>query len=200
MSAAGIVRLPSSHTNVRAIREISKFKQETGARSLSPQQSKQFANDLVASESTVVRIDQYIGDKSVHNIGVTHAEHDALSELPEDDDETLEERLKRADDAHALIANALQALPNREAHIISTRYLREKKLTLRELASELGISCERVRQLEQNALKKLGVTVREQPKPAESCPEDERALRRAKYAREVRLHEFREARRKGWRK
>jgi len=50
---------------------------------------------------------------------------------------------------------ALDKLPERERRIIEQRFLREKPLTLQELADEYGISRERVRQLEQNALRRL---------------------------------------------
>lgn len=50
---------------------------------------------------------------------------------------------------------AFQNLDERSREIIQRRWLTEKKATLHELADQFGISAERVRQLEQNALKKL---------------------------------------------
>ena len=54
-----------------------------------------------------------------------------------------------------LIVRALQALSQRERTIIAGRYLAELAKTRDALARELGISAERVRQLEQKALEKL---------------------------------------------
>lgn len=54
-----------------------------------------------------------------------------------------------------LIARALKALSQRERTIITGRYLAELAKTRDALARELGISAERVRQLEQKALEKL---------------------------------------------
>jgi RNA polymerase sigma-32 factor len=54
-----------------------------------------------------------------------------------------------------LIARALTALSQRERAIIMGRYLAELAKTRDALARELGISAERVRQLEQKALEKL---------------------------------------------
>lgn len=54
-----------------------------------------------------------------------------------------------------LIARALTALSQRERTIIKGRYLAELAKTRDTLARELGISAERVRQLEQKALEKL---------------------------------------------
>jgi len=142
-----------------------------------------------------VRIEQWLGDRSLHSAGTAQEKEVAPEDLPEVDDESSDERIARETETRARITTALQTLPNREAHIISARYLRDTKATLGELASELGISAERVRQLEQNALKKLGAALVESPR---TPPQDEdRALRRAKYARDCRIAEFRDARRKG---
>jgi len=54
-----------------------------------------------------------------------------------------------------LIARAMKALSQRERAIIAGRYLAELAKTRDALARELGISAERVRQLEQKALAKL---------------------------------------------
>lgn len=54
-----------------------------------------------------------------------------------------------------LIENALRALPRREARIIRARYLADAVPTREALARELGISTERVRQLELRALAKI---------------------------------------------
>lgn len=53
------------------------------------------------------------------------------------------------------IAEALTVLSPRELHIIQTRRLTEEGVTLEALGSELGISKERVRQIEHQAMKKL---------------------------------------------
>ncbi|MDP1555867.1 MAG: sigma-70 family RNA polymerase sigma factor, partial [Hyphomonas sp.] len=53
------------------------------------------------------------------------------------------------------IAEALKALNPREMHIISKRRLAEESMTLEALGAELGVSKERVRQIEHQALGKL---------------------------------------------
>lgn len=54
------------------------------------------------------------------------------------------------------LENALVSLDPRSKRIIEARWLREKDhATLHELSAELGVSAERVRQIEQKALKKM---------------------------------------------
>ena len=55
--------------------------------------------------------------------------------------------------------HALGDLDDRSRDILARRWLAEEKSTLHELAAEYGISAERIRQLEQNAMKKLRVAL-----------------------------------------
>lgn len=56
---------------------------------------------------------------------------------------------------HAKLMLAFRELDSRAREIVQQRWLVDKKVTLHELARQFGISAERVRQLEKNALKKL---------------------------------------------
>jgi len=90
-------------------------------------------------------------------------------ELAEGDDYSLLDILpdRRPSQEHLLIAReerhllgertrmALEGLPSRERQIVEQRILSETPRTLQEIADEFGISRERVRQLEQNALRRL---------------------------------------------
>ncbi|HVC28682.1 MAG TPA: RNA polymerase sigma factor RpoH [Gammaproteobacteria bacterium] len=57
----------------------------------------------------------------------------------------------------AQLQRALVKLDDRSRHIMQRRWLDENKATLQELADHYSISAERIRQLENNAIKKLGV-------------------------------------------
>ena len=50
---------------------------------------------------------------------------------------------------------ALNTLDDRSRHILDKRWLSEDKSTLSELAQQYNVSAERIRQLENNAIKKL---------------------------------------------
>lgn len=53
------------------------------------------------------------------------------------------------------LTQALDALDERSKDILTRRWLSDKKQTLHDLAARHGVSAERIRQLEKNALKKL---------------------------------------------
>ena len=74
---------------------------------------------------------------------------------PDADPAKLIETADFNDDATERMAAAVRTLDDRSRHIIESRWLSENKLTLHELADEYGISAERVRQVEANAIKKL---------------------------------------------
>jgi len=100
--------------------------------------------------------------------------HDASFDLPmgcddEDDhfspsaflkapESTPEQELEESDwreQSTNMMRSALTTLDERSRNIIVQRWLDEEKSTLQDLADEYGVSAERIRQLEQNALKKL---------------------------------------------
>ncbi len=59
------------------------------------------------------------------------------------------------DNAKHRMAEAMTTLDERSRHILESRWLTEDKLTLHKLADEYGVSAERIRQIEVNAIKKL---------------------------------------------
>jgi len=60
-----------------------------------------------------------------------------------------------ADSSSSHLFEALEKLDPRSRDILQKRWLAEEKSTLHELAAEYGVSAERIRQLEKNALGKL---------------------------------------------
>ena len=68
--------------------------------------------------------------------------------------DTIEEEDWKRDRSEQLTA-ALQNLDERSSDILQQRWLHDKKITLHELAKKYGVSAERIRQIEENAMKKL---------------------------------------------
>ncbi|MGC3872684.1 RNA polymerase sigma factor RpoH [Halomonas sp. GXIMD04776] len=59
------------------------------------------------------------------------------------------------EDSSRRLQTALASLDERSRDILSSRWLTENKSTLHELADTYGVSAERIRQLEKNAMKKI---------------------------------------------
>jgi len=59
----------------------------------------------------------------------------------------------------AQLREALAGLDERSRDILAQRWLTDEKSTLHELAAQYSVSAERIRQLEQNAMKKLRATI-----------------------------------------
>ncbi len=76
---------------------------------------------------------------------------------PENEDPSLAlEQQNYTDYQHNRLANALSSLDERSRDIVSKRWLNDdSKATLHQLAAEYDVSAERIRQIENNAMKKL---------------------------------------------
>ena len=88
----------------------------------------------------------------------------SLSERLSSDDDNVEDLISQSQDRNIQkkgMEEALQHLDDRERHIVISRHLVDDTRTLRELGEELGISKERVRQLESRALNTLRINLRE---------------------------------------
>ncbi len=117
--------------------------------------------------AAAMEVDEAVVEEMNQRLGHRDASLDV--ELNEGNDYTLLDILpdRRPDQETALIARqerglrdrrtreALAGLPERERHIVEQRFFSEPPRTLQELADAYGISRERVRQLEQNALRRL---------------------------------------------
>jgi RNA polymerase sigma-32 factor len=78
---------------------------------------------------------------------------------PDSDPAKLVEKDDWHDDATSRMSEALETLDDRSRRILETRWLTEDKLTLHNLADEYGVSAERIRQIEGNAIKKLRIAM-----------------------------------------
>ena len=78
---------------------------------------------------------------------------------PHSDPAELVETSDWRSDATGRMAAALDKLDDRSRHILESRWLTEEKQTLHELADHYGVSAERIRQIEVNAIKKLRVSM-----------------------------------------
>ncbi len=78
---------------------------------------------------------------------------------PDADPAELVEKADWKSDTQSRLGSAMKDLDDRSRDILESRWMTEKKMTLHELADRYGVSAERIRQLEANAIKKLRVAI-----------------------------------------
>lgn len=118
------------------------------------------AEQLGVKAEEVVEMETRFSGRDISLEPVTDSDEDDFSPIAwltdgSDPSRELEkEQLERL--THARLKNSLDSLDERSRRIIEARWLREDKAaTLHELADELGVSAERVRQIEAKAMKKM---------------------------------------------
>jgi len=134
--------------------------------------SKQRLGWFTNDEVNAVASELGVKPETVLEMEARMSNHDVAFDADPDDDEgpaapaaylpdmrmepsaQLERMDSEANEREQLYA-ALESLDERSRTILEARWLAEKKQTLHELADRYGVSAERIRQIEKNALKKL---------------------------------------------
>ena len=132
---------------------------------LHPDHVRKIATDLGVSEAEVVSMNRRMmqgGDTSL-NISLNADGDGQWQDLLPDGDALQDETVADAEEArwrHALLAEAMQGLNEREREILFQRRLVDDPKTLEELSQLYGVSRERVRQIEVRAFEKLQAAMR----------------------------------------
>ena len=85
-----------------------------------------------------------------------------IDHLPDPSTSQMESHLSQKEEEYltkTTIHTALSNLKDRDRYVIEKRFILEPPLTLQELGDNLGISRERVRQIENAAIKKLKIAI-----------------------------------------
>ena len=121
------------------------------------------ADELEVDQAVVEEMDRRLGQRDLSlDLELAEGEEYTLLDILPDRRASQEAVLIDREERRLLgdrTRTALGALPTRERQIIEQRILNAPPRTLQELADEFGISRERVRQLEQNALRRLKVAL-----------------------------------------
>lgn len=133
---------------------------------LSNDQAQEVADDLGVSKRDVLEMEKRLGahdvsfDLSSDSDDDDHAYSPSqyLATAVADPADTLEAE-QWEEYTRSRFHNALSQLDERSQDILASRWLVEKKATLQDLANKYGVSAERIRQLENAAVKKLKVAV-----------------------------------------
>jgi len=129
---------------------------------LSPEETTAIAADLGVDEAEVQRMEGRLSSRDVAFDLPVDADDEDGWQAPQAylDDASADpaQRVELEDsakDSEGRLQAALAELDERSRNIVAQRWLAESKATLHELADEYGVSAERIRQLEANAMKKL---------------------------------------------
>lgn len=129
---------------------------------LSAEETKAIAADLGVDAAEVQRMEGRLTSRDVAFDAPTDADDDEAWQAPQQyledlaaDPANCVEAEDSQQDSEGRLHAAIADLDARSRDILSRRWLAEQKATLHELAAEHGVSAERIRQIEANAMKKL---------------------------------------------
>ena len=163
-----LVRVGTTHAERRLFYRLPKARRELGAAAEGAPQEvlAALAKHLDATEDEVKSAEQriYGRDLSLQTpLQSTDGDRTMEDVIPDEHGLDQAETVIRRNEQAALrgaIEQAIEALDDRERYIIRRRYLGDEKATLQEIGDELGLSRERVRQLETVAKARLEDTLR----------------------------------------
>ena len=129
---------------------------------LKQEEIKEIAKELNVKESDVKEMEYRFNG---NEIALDYQDEDnedevfrPISYLQDENADPVKQLISKESEYNNLsaLSNAIKSIDERSRYVLESRWLSEEKSkTLHELADELGVSAERIRQIEQNALKKL---------------------------------------------
>ncbi len=129
---------------------------------LSREETAAVARDLGVSTAEVTEMERRLSSRDLSFDPAPDSGDDeesyspsAYLPAPNSDPALAVERAEWDDDVSERVAEAMTRLDDRSQAILRARWMGEDKATLHELAEEYGVSAERIRQIEANAIKKL---------------------------------------------
>jgi RNA polymerase sigma-32 factor len=156
----GIVKIATTKAQRKLFFNLRKSKQDLGW--LSNDEAESIANDLNVEVSAVFEMEKRLGNRDTsYDMPInetaedTHLEPASYLYEQNDDPAVMLENAEWQGHEQKLLSKALDGLDERSLDIVNSRWLAEEKATLHELAERHQVSAERIRQLEQNAMKKL---------------------------------------------
>jgi RNA polymerase sigma-32 factor len=154
-----IVKVATTKAQRKLFFNLRKSKKRLGW--MNAEEVRTVAKDLGVPEATVREMESRLSGRDIGFEAPADAEEDAKP-APEafliDEGADPYENVADADQADNqldTLSTALQNLDERSRDIIQRRWLNEEKATLQDLADEYGVSAERIRQVEANAMKKM---------------------------------------------
>jgi RNA polymerase sigma-32 factor len=155
-----LVKIATTKAQRKLFFNLRKYKRSLGW--LSAEETQAVARDLGVSESEVTEMERRLASRDVSYDPSPDADDEeesyspsAYLPAPDADPAVAVERAEWDDDVTDKVAHALAQLDARSQAVLRARWMTDQKATLHELAEEYGVSAERIRQIEANAIKKL---------------------------------------------
>ncbi len=155
-----LVKIATTKAQRKLFFNLRKYKRSLGW--LSAEETQAVARDLGVSVAEVTEMERRLASRDVSYDPAPDADDEdesyspsAYLPAPDSDPAVAVERAEWDDDVTDKVAHALAQLDARSQAVLRARWMTDQKATLHELAEEYGVSAERIRQIEANAIKKL---------------------------------------------
>jgi len=155
-----LVKIATTKAQRKLFFNLRKYKRNLGW--LSAEETKAVARDLGVSERDVSEMERRLSSRDISYDPAPDADDEeesyspsAYLPAPDADPAVAVERAEWDDDVTDKVADAVAQLDARSQAILRARWMDEQKATLHELADRFGVSAERIRQIEANAIRKL---------------------------------------------
>ena len=155
-----LVKIATTKAQRKLFFNLRKYKRSLGW--LSTEETEAVARDLGVSTDEVTEMERRLASRDLSYDPAPDAADDeetyspsAYLPAPDADPAVAVERAEWDDDVTDKVAHAMAQLDARSQAVLRARWMGEDKATLHELAEEYGVSAERIRQIEANAIKKL---------------------------------------------
>jgi len=156
-----LVKVATTKAQRKLFFNLRKYKRNLGW--LTAEETRAVARDLGVSEHEVTEMERRLTSRDVSYDPLPESDDDesasyspaAYLPAPDADPAVAVERAEWDDDVADRVAFAMTQLDERSRAIMKARWIDEPKATLHDLADQFGVSAERIRQIEANAIRKL---------------------------------------------
>jgi RNA polymerase sigma-32 factor len=155
-----LVKVATTKAQRKLFFNLRKYKRRLGW--LSAEETQAVARDLGVSPSEVTEMERRLSSRDLSYDPAPDADEEdesyspsAYLPAPDADPAVAVERAEWDDDVTDKVAHAMSQLDARSQAVLRARWMTDQKATLHELAEQFGVSAERIRQIEANAIKKL---------------------------------------------
>jgi RNA polymerase sigma-32 factor len=156
-----LVKVATTKAQRKLFFNLRKYKKNLGW--LSAEETSAVARDLGVSEHDVTEMERRLSSRDVSYDPTPDADDEESSAYspsaylpaPDADPAVAVERAEWDDDVSERVTQAMTQLDERSRAILRARWMDEPKATLHDLADQYGVSAERIRQIEANAIRKL---------------------------------------------